>query len=69
MDSKQGTGARPPQSPKAAIEQAGGKAGCCGTAGQKEQADRTTLPGQRETGCCGGNARSDAARRNGGCRP
>lgn len=69
MNSRQGTGARPPQGLKAAIEQAGGKAGCCGKAGQKKQADRTTLPDHSETGCCGGNARPDATRQNRGRRP
>lgn len=69
MDSRQGMGARRPQGLKAAIDEAGGKAGCRGTAGQKEQADRTRLPGQRETGCCRGNARPDATRQNRGRRP
>ncbi|WP_306118502.1 MULTISPECIES: hypothetical protein [unclassified Roseitalea] len=63
MDSRQGMGARRPQGLKAAIEQAGGKAGCCcSTTDAEEQADRTPLADGRETGCCGGNARPDATR-------
>lgn len=70
MDSRQGMGARRSQGPKAAIEQAGGGAGCCcGTTDTKEQADRTPLADDRETGCCGGNARPGAARQKQGRGP
>lgn len=70
MDSRQGTGARRSQGLNAAIEQAGGGAGCCcGTTDAKEQADRTPLGDDRETGCCGGNARPDTTREMQGRRP